>query len=457
MASTSNQLSPQIKSAPSAFWRVAIRVGLFLALAAAYAWIYFFSTAAPTLHDRATLGLPGDPAWFSVLICLFLLIPILTTFVLVSQKRKPKWMAAGAGVSLGFFGLLVLLSPLLLISMFLLLGLSGVAHGADPTLEKSALALVALIAISLWIVLCSFFIGKYHWVPFLVTASITGVCVLSGLQKIRYMEYRIQQRAERAKEKATMVLNAPAGSARDRVLELTACLNLYRTLHPGAGYPPSLESLAKGWDWACDTKAESESIPEFTFAYAPQKDASTGRVVDFQLTAIPKQKGVQSRNPLMTDSRGIVFVDYPWFMENALPHVEVIPSELGYSQIEAFQSDIERYTKEKAGGRAPAMLTQEMFANANFGVPDVEEGGVKLRERNYEVEYAPAKKGDPSRFTLSVRCTSYGQQCLRSYFADFDGALHATGDPRNATKDDPAPPQCEEVMSECKDIVWSVP
>jgi hypothetical protein len=61
------------------------------------------------------------------------------------------------------------------------------------------------------------------------------------------------------------------------------------------------------------------------------------------------------------------------------------------------------------------------------------------------------------RFALSVQRQSYGQYCLRSYFLDYDGVLHTTGEPRQATANDPSALECEQNDSSYKDVVWPVP
>ena len=47
---------------------------------------------------------------------------------------------------------------------------------------------------------------------------------------------------------------------------------------------------------------------------------------------------------------------------------------------------------------------------------------MRLETRDYETLYLPPKAGDPNRFAISVLCKSYGENCLRSYFADYDGS-----------------------------------
>jgi len=103
---------------------------------------------------------------------------------------------------------------------------------------------------------------------------------------------------------------------------------------------------------------------------------------------------------------------------------------------------------------APVTLNADAIGGLGHEMPTVEDGGTRLETRDFEMLYFPPKASDPNRFAISVRCKSYGQNCLRSYFADYDGSLHATGEPRQATAHDPAPLRCENANSECEDIIW---
>jgi hypothetical protein len=141
-------------------------------------------------------------------------------------------------------------------------------------------------------------------------------------------------------------------------------------------------------------------------------------------------------------------------MQNVVPKVMVMPSDFPYSQIEALKSNIDRYMKDKKNGLAPAALNAEAIGGLGHEMPTIEEGGMRLETRDFEMLYFAPRAGDPDRFAISVWCKSYGQNCLRSYFADYDGSIHATGEPRQATADDPAPLRCENSYSECEDVIW---
>jgi hypothetical protein len=111
--------------------------------------------------------------------------------------------------------------------------------------------------------------------------------------------------------------------------------------------------------------------------------------------------------------------------------------------------------KQYALADAPQALSSEVIGKTySFQVPGIQEDGQRLEIKNYAFHYLVSKTGNRSRFALSVQCQSYGKDCLRSYFLDRDRTLHATGQPREATADDPIALDCEESDLPCKDVVW---
>jgi hypothetical protein len=86
--------------------------------------------------------------------------------------------------------------------------------------------------------------------------------------------------------------------------------------------------------------------------------------------------------------------------------------------VEALRGNIEHYVKEKGLAPAPVTLNAEAVGT-NYGpyeVPRIEPDGIHLETKNYRFSYFAPGAGNPSRFALSGRCQSYGQNCLRSYF-----------------------------------------
>ena len=357
----------------------------------------------------------------------------------------------GAGVACGFFGGFLLVSPFALMTMFLYVGLSAWNGPPDHGLVLAGFTLLALIVISLRIVWSAFKIGKVQWNTFGVAVGATAFYLYFGFQSLSLTAFTGQRGAQQKKLQNEMELYKPAILARETIIGLTACLLRNHMLHPEAEYPASLN--AGSANWTCQTKFATDAVPEFTLNYEPQKDAATGRVTDFQLTAMPGQKGIRGREPLLIDSRGVVFVDYPWEMENVTAKVMVMPSDLSNSQIDLLRLNLDRYIEDKGNGSAPATLDAN-FAGGGYETPISEGGRTRLEARDYETIYWPPKAGDPSRFAISAQCKRYGEICLRSYFTDYDGSLHATGEPRQATAADPAPLRCENAISECQDMIW---
>jgi len=72
----------------------------------------------------------------------------------------------------------------------------------------------------------------------------------------------------------------------------------------------------------------------------------------------------------------------------------------------------------------------------------------------FRIDYFPPMATPPDTFAISITCVSYGVGCLRSYFVDYDGSVHATPEPRPATAQDPGLLPCESALV-CNDPVWT--
>jgi hypothetical protein len=157
----------------------------------------------------------------------------------------------------------------------------------------------------------------------------------------------------------------------------------------------------------------------------------------------------------MVDSRGISFAEFA--LGTSTQYIGAFTGERRLSQIDQLKKNIESYLKDNGLPSAPEALNAQMVGtDFGFEVPTVEDNGMSLRTKNFVTRYFPPKAGDPNRFALSVQCQKYGQICLRSYFLDYDGVVHGTGEPRQATADDPPALECEQNDWPCKDVGWSI-
>lgn len=424
-----------------------MRTRLLLAFLAAFFFFIFFLMAVGP--DRAHN--PGAlPLGFVVLCAGFVLLPFVACHFLFSSG-KVEFIAAGAGVACVFFGAFLLVSPLALGLMGYFLGMSAWAgHGSDPRWLAAEVALLAFLAVSLSILWSGIRIGKIQWHAFVMAMGATVLYLVISVPVLGAVGNEMSRRAWRNQEQADRDVNMPAILARQKIVALAGCLFQSHMRNPEAEYPASLNPPAQ--DWKCDTKFAPDAVPEYTFAYIPQPDTS-GHIAGFQLSAIPKAKGVTNRNPIMIDNSGLTFVDYRWFMENVVPKV-MGSGEVEHAQIKYLKGNIERYMKDKNEGLAPPALNADAIAGPLNEIPSIEDGGMRLETRDYEIRYFPPLAGSPKEFALSTQCKSYGLNCLRSYFSDYDGGIHATSEPRQATAGDPLASPCEFTFWECTDVDW---
>jgi hypothetical protein len=443
----------------SAVWRVGIRIGFVLAFIAAYAMVFFFATAPATLHDRANSQIPGAPHSLLALEAAFFLFPFLAAFVLLFQTRRQALMATGSGIAVGLFGLFLLVSPFAFLTMFMLLGLSG-SHGADPGLSRAMLALLALIAISVWIVVCAFFNGKSQTAAFVIAAFMTMVYLSAGWGRMRTAEYRVEQKQQRAAAVTTFAASKTSYDAHRAVALLAGCLIEYHAAHPKRGFPASLSALPPDLRLpggaACDTTlANPGAVSDYILTYTPQQDAATGRYTDFLLVAMPLHKGRIRVDPIAVDSRGRIFAYVGWWVTNPeplfAPSLTPTPDDLWTSQVRSLFSEIPFFTKNN-GGKPPTSLSDLGWHPQ--GAPSSDPHVMYVGP--YELKYLPTAS-DPSRFSVSADCQSYGDACIRSFFIEPDGAIHQTVEPRPTTANDPLIPDCEKYAQSCRDIDWPQP
>ena len=276
------------------------------------------------------------------------------------------------------------------------------------------------------------------------------------------------------KEKKVYQANAPGfitngntdGLAVAQVRALTACLIRHRYLHPGEGFPASLEAIEP--DWNCSlTATDPGMVPGFWLFYSPLKQSFSGSASDFRMESVPSEKG--SGNPVASDKRGEIIT---FFGLSATAEQKRLANLTGHFSVQTIDSD----------GQANALYTvrngvRQFMHDHNLEVPPHSLDGVPIdlkwiqnceddevattrliqgtwRWPCYTVTYSPGSDTSPASFAISTTCASYGQGCLRSFFLDYDGTVHATAEPRPATAQDPELEPCE-THEVCSDPIWT--
>jgi len=389
---------------------------------------------------------PPTPLWISILWVVLPLVPyLLASFLL--WTRSLLCAATGAGVAGGLFLFIVMLSPAMFLGSLVAFGMSRAPSGGEV-----AVALLGFIAASIWGAACARRMKDLHRMAFLIALFATVMYLICGLKFLKNHEYQQNRQVNEQKADAEIVRMKPAGNAQRTITSLAVCLETNHSANPSAGYPSSLDPPPA--NWTCATKFATDAVEGFTFSYTPQTHAKSRRVTDFHLAAFPLYVDVSSR-AFMVDSRGISFAELA--LGTSTQYIGAFTGERRLSQIDQMKKNIDRYLKDHGLAAAPDALNAEIVGtDFGFEVPTVEDNGMRLRTKNFVTWYLPPQAGNPGGFALSVQCQRYGQVCLRSYFLDYDGVVHGTGEPRQATVDDPPALECEQNDWPCKDVGWSI-
>jgi hypothetical protein len=384
---------------------------------------------------------------------IFFLVPFLVAFILLSWERNGVIVTCGAGIALALFSAALLASVGMALQVFVWAGLSK-----DPMLGEALLWAVVFIPVSLSIVV--FAAGHRQSSPaFPVGIVITFMYLAIGFPKIQLREFRAGQKQEQARvARVQGSMNTYVG-ARHAVSVLTGCLIEFWASKDDGEFPASLEDLPRGLKLpqgvACDSATTRPgAVPNYTFAYTPEQDAS-GKRANFRLLAMPVQK-VQGMDPILADGRGLIFTYTGWAAPqgpNFSPGIIETPNDFYASELFGFRSQVRTFM-QNSGGNPPesfATMSWQPWAGNATDDPNVRRVGV------YEIQYIPPTSQDRTRYAVSSTCKSYGESCVRSFLLNYDGEAHQTSEPRAATPQDPLIPDCDKFAQTCRDIDWPMP
>jgi hypothetical protein len=426
-------------------------------VAGAFAVAYLCLLAkSPLIPEQRAKGL--HPFSNSAPFLVFLLLPYVMALKLVGKSSRRDLVASGAGISLVLFGAMLLGAPSSVLLVLTWAGLSG-----DPYLFTGLVMLIAFFADAGWVVWCSFRLGKSSRTRFLTAACVTGVYLGVGIPAITLREFRSAQHQEKQRAAETISSWRQRDAARSAVECLTGCLIQYRENQPSDEFPQSLTNLPIGLRLpngkVCDPElAKPGALSDYTITYTPEPDPASGKITDFRLLAMPGRKGLDYVNPMLSDSRGRIFVYERWFATEQGEHLDPMlteqPDDWVASRVLALDSSVRFAMKNKGMERPPSSLSELQLSTSP------EEAGSSpniLNEGPYTVQYLAPPPGSSGGFALSAVCQSYGDKCIRSFFLDYDGDIHQATEPRPATTHDPLIPDCEKYAQGCRDVECSVP
>jgi len=426
--------------------RHGIRLALVLAWASAAIFFWLAVLESRQWHQEhpgsGASSVP-DPLWMVLLWIALPAVPLVLSEILLSLTSE-EWIAAGAGIAAA------LTAGSFVYALVALLFVFFMNFFPNPYFKQQFLAVVVFLACSVWIVISAGRIAaKVRSGVFFVAGAVTLIGLGGGQYALSQMEIQLDREHELGKAQAAQQLFAPVVEAQHVLMSLAGCLILNESAHTGSGYPSTLDPAPA--DWPCDRKFAANAVREYSLTYSPVLDPATSHVSDFRLVATPQGVPVRGRYPLMVDSRGILFSAL-W---EAPEQARAATSEARLSEIRQLQGSIQHYMDDKVLAAAPEQLTAEIVGTEySSETPRLGEDGSALETRQYAFHYAGPRPERPSQFALSAQCQSYGQDCLRSYFLDYSGILHATGEPRAPTAQDPPAMDCEESDAACAGVIW---
>ncbi len=291
-----------------------------------------------------------------------------------------------------------------------------------------------------------------------------GIYVLIGVSCFVLVFFLINAAAVKgsgeAKEK--MRFQQPTPHSDSHIRAVAACLIRHHFLHPDEGFPSSLADIQP--DWNCDWKLRDPwALYKYWIYYSPV-DHSPGGYQDFRVASIFTDNSAWLVSA--ADNRGDVIE----LQGAGLSAAERKRRELPLRTVDAdtilhtlllVRDDVKGYMETHDPANAPLSLDGVIDPQKLSSFCD-DAGNPKDRVigRGYlcfNIAYFPPTATPAQTFAISLQCVSYGDGCLRSYFLDFDGTIHATSEPRAATNQDPGLLPCEASQSRsivCNDPVW---
>ncbi|MGB8522863.1 MAG: hypothetical protein WCD43_07850 [Candidatus Acidiferrales bacterium] len=313
----------------------------------------------------------------------------------------------------------------------------------DP---KSYVMLLILVGINVVIFFAATFSGKGHRLVFSLAFLGTAVyCFLiPWTMKSAWNVQRVNS------EQVRMTEFAAAKGMR----ALIACLNDYRFHNPGAGFPPSLQSIPSSSN--CNPSfGTKDTFAGYELQYIPSHAASSAEITGFQLVATPHGFKTPGMEPIVSNDRGEIAEVSGWSTSAGKLQLLPLSNDGGALAVMAAAKDFTRRDRNHRPPRTFDDLVGPSSVLANHGPSGAL--GTKFQSAYFVLEYFPPLSEGSDQFSMAENCAYYGTDCLRSFLYESSGDIHATAEPRAATHNDPlVSPSCL-VQAKCPSLVWPTP
>jgi hypothetical protein len=382
-------------------------------------------------------------------------LPLAIALIALRSGSARERAVRSAGIAFGAaLTFAVIIPPLLFLTMMSIWEFAGTYRGLVAFEKFLPVCLIS----ALWLLVCAFSQRNDNRHAFLKSAGVGVACIVFALALMAAAS--VPGSAEVKSKKAHQ---SAAFSGEMHVRAVAACLIRHQFLHPEQGFPSSLSNI--GSEWNCDPKlADPWAFPGYWMLYSVVIDPSSHRAVDFRVQAIPLERGEWAA----ADRRGEV-LQFTSVGENAVrkkpvntsgrPYVMAVDPHEILPVVYDVQNSVREYMRAHDPTRAPSSLAGLFERQQSGSFCDNDDPKQRLVEAETgrvcdKIDYFPPASESADSFAVSVACTSYGQECIRSYFLDYEGTVHATSEPRAATARDPILLPCETVQV-CDDPVWT--
>ena len=382
-------------------------------------------------------------------------LPLVVALVFITTKDKRRLAANGAGIAFAA----ALMTTLGVFPLSFVIGLGFVDRGTPEQVAALQRLLPFCFFGALLLLVFSFRHGRGQRRAFFLGFGI-GIAYFFGA--VTLAQSLAVPGSGALKEKIAY-LGPSYSSPELHVRALMACVIRYRTLHPGSEFPASLAAIGPDWNCASDI-GDPWAVSGYWIDYWRVNYGS-----DFRVEAVPVGNG-RLGNPMPAgDGRGEVFSFLglaPSRLPHAGGHVSVQTADAGgiLGAVYGVRISVRDYMRAHdlveappslAGVIDPIQMPRNWCGDEHMSKDTLISGGGGLC---YAVSYSPSAAPLDS-FAVSVTCVSYGEGCIRSYFMDDDGTIHATPEPRPATAQDPELLPCEKAFGfygpVCDDPVWT--
>jgi hypothetical protein len=394
-------------------------------------------------------------------------LPLVTAAVLVTRNKSHDGVVKGSGIAFGAALTYLLLAPLLYLDAVFTIWDTG--HWFRNLLSLKGFIPISMVG-GIWLLVSAFRQRRGSPKAFFVTVTSTiGYAVLAFLLMFLLSvrgggalnERRAWERPGRPLPGSKVI--GPGA----QVMAITACLLRHRFLHPQDGFPNSLTNIAP--DWNCNPEITNPSIsPGYWLFYSPVKGLFTRRIADFRILDLPAEGDTLVWGPLVTDGRGEILGfqkligDAAWRRKtygSESPFQTINRSDSPTESIYVVRDRVLAFMRTNHSDPPPSLegvLNEQ--DKTRFACDETEAPTSRLirmdgRRACFTINYYSSRLSGTQGFAISAQCIEYGDGCIRSYFLDYDGTVHATAEPRAATAQDSVLLPCETAIP-CHDSVW---